>query len=355
MLKKSVRTILDGLSVAVFVIDARQMIRFANIAATERFGPDIENQELIDAIPAKNCKEAAQKVLTEGETVSLELTLQDVVPTTFRMIITRLDAELKNEKARAIISLEDISHIREAEQMRIDFVANVSHELRSPLTSMLGFIETLQGPAKSDLAAQERFLDLMMSDAQRMSRLIGDLLSLSKLQTRERIVPDETVDLNYILGRVVASLEPLSQNSKTAIQLTFAPDLPAVTGDADELTQVFQNLVENAIKYSPDHTTVYVVAERDPSHTNQVRIAVRDQGEGMDPKHIPRLTERFYRVDKGRSRDMGGTGLGLAIVKHILIRHRAYLHIESDMGTGSVFSVFLPIAEEKDVTQQVSS
>lgn len=345
MLKKSVKTILNGLSVAVFIIDAEQIIRFSNKAALKKFDLDKIDTALSNVIPAKACLEAAQKVLNGMPSASLELTLQDVVPTTYRLMITRLDSERTGSDARAIVSLEDISHIREAEQMRIDFVANVSHELRSPLTSLSGFIETLQGPAKNDLPAQDRFLSLMSDEAQRMSRLIGDLLSLSKLQASERVPPKDTLNVAQVLRRVTASLEPLSNTEKTNITLDISDDLPLVIGDPDELTQVFQNLIENGVKYSPQNTTVTVTAESDPSHTDQIRISIRDQGDGLDAKHIPRLTERFYRVDKGRSRDMGGTGLGLAIVKHILIRHRAYLHIDSTPGQGSIFSVFLPIAD----------
>ncbi len=346
MLKKSVKTILNGLSVAVFVIDSRQTIRFGNNAARDRFALAEPDTDLFSVIPSKDCTTAANRVLTgQRATVSLELTLQDVVPTTFRLIITRLDATTRTgTQARAIVSLEDISHIREAEQMRIDFVANVSHELRSPLTSLSGFIETLQGAAKDDKPAQERFLTLMSGEASRMSRLIGDLLSLSKLQASERVPPSEFVDVSAILRSVTASLGPLAEREKNTISLTISPDLPPVIGDADELTQVFQNLIENGVKYSHPDTVVDVVAEPDPSHENQIRISVRDHGEGLDPIHIPRLTERFYRVDKGRSRNMGGTGLGLAIVKHILIRHRAYLHIDSKVGHGSHFAVFLPVA-----------
>ncbi len=348
MLKKSVRTILNGLSVAVFAIDSEQTIQFANNAACKRFDLNKDNTSLFDVIPSKKCTDAASQILKgEVTTLSLELTLQDVVPTTFRLILTRLDAQREGSEARAIVSLEDISHIREAEQMRIDFVANVSHELRSPLTSLSGFIETLQGAAKDDPAAQTRFLRLMESDANRMSRLIGDLLSLSKLQASERIAPNNSVDLKAILRRVKASLEPLTKREDTHVSLTVSDDLPLVTGDADELTQVFQNLIENGIKYSHRNSTVSITAEPDPSHQNQLRISIRDMGEGIEASQIPRLTERFYRVDKGRSRDMGGTGLGLAIVKHILIRHRAYLHIDSELGQGSIFSVFLPIAPNK--------
>lgn len=348
MLKKSVRTILNGLSVAVFVIDADKIIRFGNNAALKRFETDLTDMPLSGIIANQECIEAATRVLEDQtDTMSLELTLQDVVPTTFRFIITRLDAERAGPDARAIISLEDVSHIREAEQMRTDFVANVSHELRSPLTSLTGFIETLLGPAKNDKEAQERFLNLMSSEASRMSRLIGDLLSLSKLQARERVAPNDSVDIGTILRRVSASLEPLTMRERTTISLTISPELPHVTGDADELTQVFQNLIENGIKYSHQGSTIDVVAEHDPSHENQLRVSITDSGEGLDSVHIPRLTERFYRVDKGRSRKMGGTGLGLAIVKHILIRHRAYLHIESKIGLGSTFTVFLPIAKKQ--------
>ena len=348
MLKKSVRTILNGLSVAVFAIDSEQIIQFGNNAARKRFDLNKDNTSLFDVIPSKKSTDAANQILTgEITTLSLELTLQDVVPTTFRLILTRLDAQRTGSEARAIVSLEDISHIREAEQMRIDFVANVSHELRSPLTSLSGFIETLQGAAKDDPVAQARFLMLMEHDASRMSRLIGDLLSLSKLQASERIAPNESVDLDATLRRVKASLEPLTKRENTQVTLTISDDLPLVICDTDELSQVFQNLIENSIKYSHPNSTVSITAEPDPSHQNQLRIAIRDTGEGIEASHIPRLTERFYRVDKGRSRDMGGTGLGLAIVKHILIRHRAYLHIDSELGQGSTFSVFLPIAPNK--------
>jgi len=345
ILKKSVQTILDGLSVAVFVIDAKHAIHYANNAAQLRFGSNAVGRDFDDVIPLELCATAAQRVLDGETTVSADVTLQDVVPTTYRLIVTRLDVERQGADARAIISLEDISHIREAEQMRIDFVANVSHELRSPLTSLLGFIETLQGPAKDDTTARIRFLDLMSNEAHRMSRLIGDLLSLSKLQAAERVAPSEVIDLAPVLNGVIAALEPLCKRENTKLACEIEPDLPTVIGDKDELTQVFHNLVENAIKYSPPETEVVVIAERDPSHANQLRISIRDHGDGIDPKHIPRLTERFYRIDKGRSRNMGGTGLGLAIVKHILIRHRGYLHIDSKVSLGSVFSVFLPISE----------
>lgn len=345
MLKKSVRTILNGLSVAVLVINAKQKIGFGNNAAQKRFGKGLTKRALSDVLPSEKLENAVSQILTDKTTtLSLELTLQDVVPTTYRLLITRLDAERIGKEARAIVSIEDISHIREAEQMRVDFVANVSHELRSPLTSLSGFIETLQGPAKNDCVAQERFLNLMAGDAKRMSRLIGDLLSLSKLQASERVPPSEAVNLAPILRGVVASLEPLINIEKTQVSLTIASDLPMVIGDADELTQVFQNLIENGIKYSHQDSIVEVSATRDPSHESQIRISVRDHGEGIDAQQIPRLTERFYRVDKGRSRTMGGTGLGLAIAKHILIRHRAYLHIDSKQGEGSTFAVFLPVA-----------
>lgn len=228
--------------------------------------------------------------------------------------------------------------------MRSDFVANVSHELRSPLTALYGFVETLQGPAKDDAEAHERFLALMATEAQRMARLIDDLLSLSKLESTERVAPEELIDVGLILHRVKAALQPIIKREQAEVVLDLPETLPLVHGDLDALTQVFSNLIENAAKYGRPDSTVTVSAQVENGQT--LSIAITDQGEGIAAKHIPRLTERFYRIDKGRSRSKGGTGLGLAIVKHILMRHRGTLEIISELGIGSTFSALLPIAEE---------
>ncbi len=339
-----IESILDALSVAVFIVDADQTITYRNSASVSLFGTGLRNKKLSHFVPNKRCIRAVDDVLDGADRQSVDVRLQLVVPTSFRMTAVSLQKNATRDGASAVVSFEDVSHILEAEQMRTDFVANVSHELRSPLTALYGFIETLQGPARSDQQASDRFLQLMEREAARMARLIDDLLSLSKLQSEERYAPTEKVTINPILERVVASLEPILMKEQATVATDFGADLPDVFGNVDELTQVFANLIENAAKYSRPDAVIRVASRIDDKEPEMVRITVTDQGDGIAPKHIARLTERFYRIDKGRSRDKGGTGLGLAIVKHILMRHRGRLQIDSEQGTGSTFSVVLPCA-----------
>ncbi|HEY6335293.1 MAG TPA: ATP-binding protein, partial [Alphaproteobacteria bacterium] len=249
--------------------------------------------------------------------------------------------------------LHDLTAEKRTEQMRADFVANASHELRTPLATLLGFIETLQGPASQDARARERFLAIMQYQAGRMSRLVDDLLSLSRIELREHTPPTERVDLLQVLRGVADALQPQSK----ARQMTVAIEptngaLPPVLGDPDELAQVFQNLIDNALKYGRRGTTIQIFAFKADhcpvpiSRVPAAGVAVRDRGEGITSEQIPRLTERFYRVDAARSRELGGTGLGLAIVKHIVNRHRGALQIESEIGQGSTFTVYLPVTRD---------
>jgi two-component system phosphate regulon sensor histidine kinase PhoR len=230
--------------------------------------------------------------------------------------------------------------------MRADFVANVSHELRSPLSSLLGFIETLRGAARDDPAATERFLGIMESEAQRMTRLINELLVLSKVETEEHIRPEDTIDLRPVLVQVAATLGVRAKERGMDIDVDLPEDLPLIAGNPDELTQVFQNLISNAVSYgSPDTSIRVVVAARAQipgTESPGASVSVINLGEGIPPEDISRLTERFYRVDKGRSRSMGGTGLGLAIVKHIVAHHRGFLDIKSQPGQETTFTVYLP-------------
>jgi two-component system phosphate regulon sensor histidine kinase PhoR len=243
-----------------------------------------------------------------------------------------------------------VTAIKRAEFMRADFVANVSHELRTPLSTLLGFIETLRGPARDDAAARERFLGIMHDQATRMSRLVRDLLSLSKIESNEHSPPTTPVALAPLIAGVIDGLTLQAKAKNITVVVDMAGDLPPVIGDADQLAQVFQNLIDNAIKYGKPNTAVRISAQsaarplaaagRLPARL--VAVAVGDEGEGIPREHLPRLTERFYRVDAGRSRQMGGTGLGLAIVKHIINRHRGALTIDSEVGRGSVFTLYLP-------------
>lgn len=241
---------------------------------------------------------------------------------------------------------QDVTHVEQAGEIRREFVANVSHELKTPLTALLGFIETLRGPAKDDAKARERFLGIMANEASRMNRLVGDLLSLSRVEEDARMRPRDPQDIGDILGTVVQNLNEVAQMRGNRIHFEKPSTPLTLPSDRDQLIQVFTNLIENGIKYGDEdgHVTVRIEdIERDLKlRKPAVRISVTDNGPGIDPVHLPRLTERFYRIDSHRSREMGGTGLGLAIVKHIVARHRGRMKIESTLGEGSTFTVILP-------------
>ncbi len=342
--------VVNGLTASVFVVDADRQILLINDAGRALFGDELVGVDLVQAIRNPRCLKAIAKVLEGRKKTQTVITLQNPVRTTYQVTVTRLGPRIltgDEDEPRAVISLENISHIFEAEQMRSEFVANVSHELRSPLTALNGFIETLKGAAKDDDLARERFLDIMEQEARRMNRLIGDLLSLSKVEADAHIRPEEQVDLTPLIKQVITVLEPLAKRENVKLRLIIADDIETtVLGDHDQLQQVFVNLVENAIKYGGMGGLITIaISSKDKTagiRSQALQIDIIDQGAGIKAEHIPRLTERFYRVDKGRSREKGGTGLGLAIVKHILARHRGRLQVTSEINKGSTFTVFLP-------------
>jgi two-component system phosphate regulon sensor histidine kinase PhoR len=253
---------------------------------------------------------------------------------------------------RLLLVLSDRTRERRLEQMRADFVANASHELRTPLTSLIGFIDTLIGPAADDSEAQARFLPIMAEQAARMGRLIEDLLSLSRIELTEHTPPTGEVDLAVLARRGAEALGPRLAARRITLAITVEDGLPHVVGDADQLAQVLANLLDNAVKYGREGGTIRLALRRDGPGGEKARrrsgvaLAVTDDGAGIPRIHLPRLTERFYRVDAARSRAVGGTGLGLAIVKHIVNRHRGTLEIESEEGRGSTFTVWLPAVAE---------
>jgi two-component system phosphate regulon sensor histidine kinase PhoR len=244
-----------------------------------------------------------------------------------------------------LLTFQDQTPLRRVEEMRADFVANASHELRTPLAALSGFIETLQGPARDDAAARERFLDIMHVQADRMARLIDDLLSLSRIELRAHLRPDQEVDVAAIVHQVADGLHALANERAVEIAIT-GPSTPLIVlGERDELMRVFENLMENALKYAASGKRVEITLTRPEiaSGKQEARVVVRDHGPGIAAEHLPRLTERFYRVDVAESRAQGGTGLGLALVKHILNRHDGRLTIESTPGQGATFTVHLPL------------
>jgi two-component system phosphate regulon sensor histidine kinase PhoR len=245
-----------------------------------------------------------------------------------------------------MMTFHDLTPLRRVEEMRADFVANASHELRTPLASLAGFIDTLQGPARDDPPARDKFIGIMKQQANRMARLIDDLLSLSRIELNAHLYPQTPVDLVSIVRQVADSLQMLARDRDMTITIRAPAEPLIVPGDRDELTRVFENLVENALKYGATGKRVDLTltrAETAPG-VGEALVAVRDYGPGISAEHLPRLTERFYRIDVGHSRAEGGTGLGLALVKHILARHRGRLVIESVAGAGATFTVRMPLA-----------
>jgi two-component system phosphate regulon sensor histidine kinase PhoR len=288
-------------------------------------------------------RDALERALERGQDQFVELSLP--VPIARELYVSVLAME--GASRRLLVVLSDRTRERAVERMRADFVANASHELRTPLTSLIGFIDTLRGPAADDPAAQARFLGIMAEQAQRMNRLIDDLLSLSRVELTEHVPPSGRVAVETLIEQVAAGFAPLLARRRVNLDTDIAPDLPDLPGDEDQLGQVLQNLVENAIKYGREGGRIELSAGAAPRAGRAgVQIAVQDDGPGIPPIHIPRLTERFYRVNTHRSRAAGGTGLGLAIVKHIVNRHRGHLRIDSTEGAGTTVTVWLPASVE---------
>jgi len=340
--------------------EGRRVAR-ANPAAVELFEGDPAGQDLISVLREPAIVSAVDAVLQGTGDRVVEFSIAGSMERFFVAHLARLPAAQLDDTV-AILALMDITALKRAEQLRADFVANASHELKTPLASLLGFIETLRGPARDDAEARLRFLSIMQEQAERMARLVEDLLSLSRIELHEHTPPNTTADLAQVLEGVVDALEMKAARRGMALRLELPAGneqggdpqagLPPVQGDRDELAQVFQNLVDNAIKYGRTGTPVVIevaILGADDDRLRRlgrpaVAVTVVDQGDGIAREHLPRLTERFYRVDTARSREMGGTGLGLAIVKHIVNRHRGHLEVESELGRGSRFTVTLRAA-----------
>lgn len=343
--------VLDGISDSVLLLDADRTVIAANRAARDLLGDRVEGRDLSLSLRHPEALEAANDALSGRTAKGVEIVMHVPVQRVFMVHATPLPEDIALP-SRFLVVLHEVTASRNAEQIRADFVANVSHELRSPLTSLIGFIETLRGAARDDADARDRFLQIMSEESQRMARLIDDLLSLSRVEANEHVPPEGRLDISELLAAVADSVSVQAAEKYMPIEIVDpAPQLPVI-GEWDELIEVFQNLVVNAVKYGRAETPVRIsvsAVDRIPEVGGRgLSVAVIDKGEGIAPEDIPRLTERFYRVDKGRSRSMGGTGLGLAIVKHMVNRHRGRLVIRSAIGEGSQFIVYLPTAEPED-------
>jgi two-component system phosphate regulon sensor histidine kinase PhoR len=341
-----IRKMIEALPEAVLIIGADDRVFAAN-AAAKTLLPSLRAESLLArSLRSPDVLDTVGRVRASGRAERVIWVERFPIERLFEVSIAPIAGE--EFEPALVLSLHDLSEARRLERMRVDFVANASHELRTPLASLLGFVETLQGPAREDEVARSKFLAIMREQAQRMSRLVDDLLSLSRIEQHLHVRPDTPVDLVGILRHIVDTLTPMAHDADVLLQID-APSPIIVPGDRDELLRVAENLIENAIKYGAGNpaTKSKTVDISLTAQSQQALLVVRDYGPGIPPEHIPRLTERFYRVDAGQSRAKGGTGLGLAIVKHILARHRGRLNISSSLGEGAVFSAILPLKQEQ--------
>jgi two-component system phosphate regulon sensor histidine kinase PhoR len=339
------QTLLERLPDPVILFGPDRNIRRLNAEARSTLGTGASALLRMPAFRA-----ALDDAVAHGVEASVDLTLP--VPVARELHVRILPVGADHGQLLALLS--DRTRERAVERMRADFVANASHELRTPLASLIGFIETLRGPAADDPAAQHRFLGIMAEQGQRMNRLIDDLLSLSRIELTEHVAPSGRVDLAALTETIAAGLAPLFTARDVTLDARVDAGLPSIVGDRDQLGQVLQNLLENAIKYGRDGGFIYVdahIVRR--AGVDGIAVRVRDEGTGIPALHIPRLTERFYRVNTRRSRAVGGTGLGLAIVKHIVNRHRGQLRIESTEGEGTTVTIWVPTGREPEEATRV--
>jgi two-component system phosphate regulon sensor histidine kinase PhoR len=336
-----------GLPDPVIVLERGGLVRAFNRHAIEVAPALATARPLSFALRHPGVLDAVRRAAEEGGTVRTEMFQRVPAERWWEAVIApvRLPAgpDPRSGERLLMVAFHDLTPLRRSEQMRVDFIANASHELRTPLASLSGFIDTLQGPARADTAAREKFLGIMRAQASRMARLIDDLLSLSRIELKAHVRPETPVDLVLLLRQVADGLQPIAGERGVAIAFGPPPGPVTVAGDRDELVRAFENLVENALKYGAIGGRVDLAMVREPGpQGDEVAVSVKDYGPGIAPEHLPRLTERFYRADVAESRAQGGTGLGLALVKHILQRHRGRLGIDSTLGAGATFTVRLP-------------
>jgi len=339
-------TLLEGISDPLMLVEKGKIVR-ANRAAQRLLGAHIEGDDARIAIRHPAAAERLASTAPLADPFMIELVGLGSREQRWQMRVAPVGAVTS---MRRLVHLVDHSGTHAAERMRVDFVANASHELRTPLAGILGFIETLADPELGkDHETRQRFLKIMDGEARRMQRLIDDLISLSRIEAEKYRAPDGAVDLSELVAEVVGIFRSSHGPRGRDVEMEIAHSLPPVLGDRAQLSQLVHNLIGNSVKYGRPDTPIRVTLTEGPS--GMTRLAVADEGEGIGPDHLPRLTERFYRVDSGRSRAMGGTGLGLAIVKHIVERHRGRLDIASTLGKGTTITILLPPATDEGVTK----
>ena len=342
----AVFAVADALADPCLVLDRRSVVLHANAAACRQFPSVARGNPLTFSLRNPQLVEAFDLTMRSGNMRSIEL--HETIPseTWEKVVLSPLrhpgQEWLEDEDRQLLVTFQSLTELKRVDALRSDFIANASHEMRTPLASLIGFIDTLLGPAAKDAVAREKFLVIMRGQAERMSKLIDDMLSLSRIEMHQHVRPTGSIELAGLLREVREGLSIQAKAAELDIRLTLFDGVSTVTGDRGQLYEVFENLVENAIKYGAGGKTVEIDLAPSSRPGFQQQVTIIDHGPGVEPEHVPRLTERFYRIDADASRKKKGTGLGLAIVKHILTRHRGQLTIKSKPGECMRVDVFLP-------------
>jgi two-component system phosphate regulon sensor histidine kinase PhoR len=341
---RTLTAVLDGMAEGIWVTDAEGTVVRHNDALRAMLRPtgEIVGQRPLALLRHDSLNEAVLRACREGASTRLELTLEGLLPLTLAIRVTPLGGDLPGSAA----VFHDVTELRHLEKVRKDFVANVSHELRTPITAIRGYAETLQGGALTDANVAPKMVDIIHRQSERLSELVEDLLELSRLESREVKLRVEDVPLALVASRAAEVVRHKAQGKRITLELNVPPEL-VVQGDERGLEQVLLNLLDNAVKYTPEGGRVTVTGVWE---SGRGVVHVRDSGVGIESRHLARIFERYYRVDKGRSRDMGGTGLGLSIVKHLLSAMGGEIEVESQPNEGSTFTIFLPATLPSEAT-----
>ena len=339
-MNKTLIQILDKTPIACISVFKNKKISYFNKLAKKQFFSLKKNIHIENIISSKDLSKAIDECFKNTIKKKISFTPENLKDSYFNLDLMFL----QKNKGELTIFINDQSLIKGYEKMRTGFIANVSHELRTPLSSILASVETIKNSAKQDKKAQLKFLDSMENQAWRMTRLVEDLLTLSKIESDDKELNFEKINVDLILRGVIESLSKKAKLKKIKFKTIKKHKKLLINADQDSIIQVFTNLIDNSINYSKENTLITITFDKSKIHDKSfLKICVADEGDGIEKKHLNRITQRFYRVDKDRSRQQGGTGLGLAIVKHIIQRHQGELKIKSQIGKGSTFSSFFPI------------
>ena len=341
--EKTKRVIIDELEDQFFALDKFNSIKYANPSALKRFGRSLIDKNISSIIRKNELLESIEKAISENRTININVEIDLPSYQFYKIYIIPGPTHLFPEPDSVVLFLKDFTEITKAQKFKSDFVANVSHELRTPLMAIKGSLETIQGPASDDEKAKKKFMKILNDQSSRMENLINDLLILARIELEEHIRPTKTVSINKIFEEIISNFEIVLKKKKITIKKKILED-STVLGDEKKLNTVFSNLLDNAIKYSPENKNIYITNKENDGKLieKSMMISIRDEGVGIPQKYISRVTERFFRVDIEQSNKTGGTGLGLAIMKHIVTQHRGDFEILSKENNGTEIKIFLP-------------